>query len=120
MHVDREYRIIKALADSDVPVPRTHALCTDNNVIGSMFFVMEYLEGRMYPDTKMPGASAPERAGIYDAINDGRRASAPGGLAGNRAGGLRQAGKFFRPPDRRASRASIAPPRWTGSKRWIG
>lgn len=68
--VDREYRIIRALEHSGVPVPRAHALCTDDNVIGSMFFVMEYLEGRMYPDTKMPGASAAERAGIYDAIND--------------------------------------------------
>src|SRR5216683_4759415 len=68
--VDREYRIISALADSDVPVPRTYALCTDDNVIGTMFFVMEYLEGRMYPDTKMPEASVAERAGIYDAIND--------------------------------------------------
>ena len=68
--VDREYRIIRALADSDVPVPRTYALCTDDDVIGTMFFVMEYLEGRMYPDTKMPGASAAERAAIYDAIND--------------------------------------------------
>lgn len=68
--VDREYRIIRALADSGVPVPRTYALCIDDGVIGTMFFVMEYLEGRMYPDTKMPGASAAERAGIYDAIND--------------------------------------------------
>lgn len=68
--VDREYRIIKALADSDVPVPRAYALCADDAVIGSMFFVMEYLEGRMYPDTKMPGASVEERAGIYDAINE--------------------------------------------------
>ncbi|HXR35842.1 MAG TPA: phosphotransferase [Candidatus Binataceae bacterium] len=68
--VDREYRIIKALADSDVPVPRCHALCTDNGVIGTMFFVMEYVEGRMYSDTRMPGASVAERAGIYDAIND--------------------------------------------------
>ncbi len=67
--VDREYRIIRALADSDVPVPRTYALCADDDVIGTMFFVMEYLEGRMYPDTKMPGESAAERAAIYDAIN---------------------------------------------------
>jgi aminoglycoside phosphotransferase (APT) family kinase protein len=68
--VDREYRIIRALAGSDVPVPRVYALCADDAVIGSMFFVMEYIEGRMYPDTKMPGASAAERAAIYDAINE--------------------------------------------------
>jgi aminoglycoside phosphotransferase (APT) family kinase protein len=68
--VDREYRIIKALADSEVPVPRCHALCVDDSVIGSMFFVMDYVAGRMYPDTRMPEASAAERAGIYDAINE--------------------------------------------------
>jgi aminoglycoside phosphotransferase (APT) family kinase protein len=68
--VDREYRIIRALAGSDVPVPRAYALCADDSVIGSMFFVMEYVEGQMYPDTKMPGASVAERSAIYDAINE--------------------------------------------------
>jgi aminoglycoside phosphotransferase (APT) family kinase protein len=68
--VDREYRIIRALEYSDVPVPRALALCTDDSVIGTMFFVMQYVSGRMYPDTKMPEANAGERAGIYDAIND--------------------------------------------------
>jgi aminoglycoside phosphotransferase (APT) family kinase protein len=67
--VDREYRIIRALADSDVPVPRVHALCADDSVIGTMFFVMDYVEGRQWPDTKMPDASTAERAGVYDAIN---------------------------------------------------
>jgi aminoglycoside phosphotransferase (APT) family kinase protein len=67
--VDREYRIIRALEHSGVPVPRALALCADDGVIGTMFFVMEYVSGRMYPDTKMPGASAAERAAIYDAIN---------------------------------------------------
>ncbi|HKD67974.1 MAG TPA: phosphotransferase [Candidatus Binataceae bacterium] len=67
--VDREYRIIRALEHSGVPVPRAHALCADDSVIGTMFFVMEYVEGRQYPDTKMPGASAAERAAAYDAIN---------------------------------------------------
>ncbi len=68
--VDREYRIMRALEHSGVPVPRTLALCTDDSVIGTMFFVMEYVEGRMYPDTRMPGASAADRAAMYDAIND--------------------------------------------------
>ncbi len=68
--VDREYRILKALADSDVPVPRVHALCTEDSVIGTMFFVMDYVEGRQYPDPKMPDVSSAERAAIYDAIND--------------------------------------------------
>jgi aminoglycoside phosphotransferase (APT) family kinase protein len=68
--VDREYRIIRALANSEVPVPRVHALCADDAIIGTMFFVMDYVEGRQYADTKMPEANADERAMIYDAIND--------------------------------------------------
>jgi len=45
--VDREYRVITALRDTGVPVPRTFVLCEDDSVIGSMFYVMEYLEGRV-------------------------------------------------------------------------
>jgi len=68
--VDREYRIIRALAGSGVPVPRAYALCSDDSVIGTMFFVMEYVEGRQWADTKMPGSNAAERAAVYDAINE--------------------------------------------------
>ena len=45
--VDREYRVISALAGSDVPVPRAYVLCTDETVIGSMFYVMELVDGRV-------------------------------------------------------------------------
>jgi aminoglycoside phosphotransferase (APT) family kinase protein len=45
--VDREYRVITALAHSDVPVGRTYCLCTDESVIGSMFYLMDYVEGRV-------------------------------------------------------------------------
>jgi aminoglycoside phosphotransferase (APT) family kinase protein len=68
--VDREYRIIRALAGSGVPVPRAYALCSDDSVIGTMFFVMEFVEGRQWADTKMPESNAVERAGVYDAINE--------------------------------------------------
>lgn len=67
--VDREFRVMKALADTDVPVPRVLALCTDPAVMGSMFFVMEYLEGRVLFDPQLPGMSPDERAGIFDAMN---------------------------------------------------
>src|SRR6202163_194309 len=53
--VDREYRIITALAQSDVPVGRTYCLCTDESVIGSMFYVMDYVEGRVLWDPLLPG-----------------------------------------------------------------
>lgn len=68
--VDREYRVMKALGTTDVPVPRVHALCEDDSVMGSMFFVMEYLEGRALFDPRLPDLSATERAGIFDAMND--------------------------------------------------
>ncbi len=68
--VDREYRVISALADTDVPVPRTHVLCEDDSIIGSMFYVMEYMEGRILWDPVLPEATDnAERAAIYDAMN---------------------------------------------------
>jgi aminoglycoside phosphotransferase (APT) family kinase protein len=63
--VEREYRVMQALAGSDVPVPRTFHLCNDESVIGSVFFIMEYIEGQIYWDPVLPGLSKPQRWGIY-------------------------------------------------------
>ncbi|CAA0101455.1 Putative aminoglycoside phosphotransferase [Halioglobus japonicus] len=68
--VDREFRVISALRDTEVPVPNTHVLCEDDSVIGSMFYVMEYKEGRILWDPLLPEAADNiERAAIYDAMN---------------------------------------------------
>ncbi|MBN7796266.1 phosphotransferase family protein [Parahaliea mediterranea] len=68
--VDREYRVITALGGTDVPVPRTYALCEDESVIGSMFYVMEYMDGRILWDPLLPEArDNDERAAYYDAMN---------------------------------------------------
>jgi len=68
--VDREFRVISALRDTDVPVPETYVLCEDDAVIGSMFYVMEYKEGRILWDPTLPEASDnAERAAMYDAMN---------------------------------------------------
>jgi aminoglycoside phosphotransferase (APT) family kinase protein len=68
--VDREFRVISALRDTEVPVPRTFVLCEDESVIGSMFYVMEYLEGRILWDPALPeAADNAERSAIYDAMN---------------------------------------------------
>jgi aminoglycoside phosphotransferase (APT) family kinase protein len=68
--VDREFRVISALRDTDVPVPRTYVLCEDDAIIGSMFYVMEYKEGRILWDPRLPeAADNKERAAIYDAMN---------------------------------------------------
>ena len=65
--VDREYRIISALQDSGVPVPRTYALSDDPSVVGTAFYVMEYVEGRIFWDAPLPGVAPGERAAIYEA-----------------------------------------------------
>jgi aminoglycoside phosphotransferase (APT) family kinase protein len=56
--VDREYRVISALAGSEVPVPRTWALCEDDSVIGTMFFIMDCVDGRIMWDPSLPGMRA--------------------------------------------------------------
>lgn len=67
--VDREFRVMRALAGSAVPVPQVFALCTDPGIMGSMFFVMEHLEGRVLFDPRLPGFEPAQRAGIFDAMN---------------------------------------------------
>jgi aminoglycoside phosphotransferase (APT) family kinase protein len=68
--VDREYRVQKALADTDVPVPAMLHLCEDRAVIGTLFYVMEALDGRVFHDSLLPGVAADERAAIYSSMND--------------------------------------------------
>lgn len=65
--VDREYRIITALRAADFPVPETYVMCEDESVIGTMFYVMEMVEGRVFWEMSLPGFSKEERAKIYDA-----------------------------------------------------
>jgi aminoglycoside phosphotransferase (APT) family kinase protein len=68
--VDREYRVITALRESDVPVPRTYLLCEDAAVIGTPFYVMDFVPGRIFADPMLPGIDRDERAALYDAMND--------------------------------------------------
>jgi aminoglycoside phosphotransferase (APT) family kinase protein len=64
--VDREYRVIRALADTDVPVPKAYALCEDPAVIGTAFYVMDYVEGRLFWDAALPEVAAGDRRAIYE------------------------------------------------------
>src|SRR5580700_2300382 len=69
--VDREYRVIKALSDhSDVPVPKPYALCRDDSVIGTIFYIMQFLPGRILIDPKMLGIAPADRGKIFDSMND--------------------------------------------------
>lgn len=68
--VDREYRVMTALWDTDVPVAKTYLLCEDESIIGSMFYIMEYLEGRVFWDPELPEvASNEDRTAIYQDMN---------------------------------------------------
>ncbi len=67
--VDREYRVMKALEGTGVPVPHMRCLCLDEAVIGTGFYVMDYLEGRIFRDATLPGVSPADRAQIYDQLN---------------------------------------------------
>ena len=67
--VDREFRVMKALAGSGVPVARMHVLCDDEAVIGRAFYVMEFVDGRVLWDQSLPGMTPAERGAIYDEMN---------------------------------------------------
>jgi len=67
--VDREFRVIRALANTGVPVAKAYALCEDDTVIGTAFYVMEYVAGRVFWDPSLPGLEPVARAAIHDEIN---------------------------------------------------
>ena len=68
--VDREFKVISALHATDVPVAEAYCLCEDESLIGSMFYVMEYMEGRVFWDSQLPEVeSNEERAAIYAEMN---------------------------------------------------
>jgi aminoglycoside phosphotransferase (APT) family kinase protein len=63
--VDREYRVMHALSQTDVPVPQMLALCTDVGVMGRQFYVMSHVQGRVLVDPSLPGMGVAERGAIY-------------------------------------------------------
>ena len=67
--VDREYRVMRALAATKVPVPKVYALCEDDAVIGSAFYVMEFLEGRIFWDPRLPDLAPAERRAMFQSMN---------------------------------------------------
>lgn len=67
--IEREFKVMAALAQTDVPVPRVHLLCTDESVIGRAFYLMDFVEGRVLWEQSLPGLAPPERAAHYDEMN---------------------------------------------------
>ena len=67
--VDREYRVLTALAKTDVPVAHCYGLCRDDSVIGTMFYVMDFVAGRVLWDPTLPGMQPEERAALFGELN---------------------------------------------------
>ncbi len=67
--VDREYRVISALYAADFPVPRPYVLCEDEEIVGTMFFIMEFVEGRIFWELDLPDSDPGERRAIYEHAN---------------------------------------------------
>jgi len=67
--IEREFRVMHALAGSEVPVPRMHLLCEDESVIGRAFYVMEFVQGRVLWEQSLPGSTTTERGALYDEMN---------------------------------------------------
>jgi aminoglycoside phosphotransferase (APT) family kinase protein len=68
--VDREHRVMSALAAVDFPVPRPLAFCDDDAVVGTMFYVMEHVAGRVFADCTLRDLAPAERAAVYDSVNE--------------------------------------------------
>jgi aminoglycoside phosphotransferase (APT) family kinase protein len=64
--VDREFRIMRALASTGVPVPTMRVLCEDDSIIGTAFYVMDFLQGRIFTDASLPALSPQDRATAYE------------------------------------------------------
>jgi aminoglycoside phosphotransferase (APT) family kinase protein len=68
--IEREYRVMTALGPTGVPVPHMRHFCEDPSVIGTVFYVMEHVAGRIFSDPLLPGLSVTERGAVFDAMND--------------------------------------------------
>lgn len=63
--VEREHRVLHALEHTPVTVPKTYGLCEDESVVGTPFYIMEFLDGRIFEDFTMPGVGADERTALW-------------------------------------------------------
>ena len=68
--VDREFRVMSALGGAGFPVARARHLCTDESITGTMFFLMDYVDGRVFWDPLMPDLSPVDRRAVLDAAVD--------------------------------------------------
>ncbi len=98
--VDREYQVMTALAATEVPVPRTRCLCEDPSVLGTAFYIMDFVPGRVLWDPALPGFAPEGRAAVFAEMNRVIAALHRVDHASVGLGILRQAGQLLRSPDR--------------------
>ena len=67
--VEREYRVLAALGNENFPVPKVHGLCEDERVIGTAFYAMDLVDGRIFWEAQLPGLSREDRAAAFDSMN---------------------------------------------------
>lgn len=67
--VDREFRVMRALWETDFPVPEPLAFCEDDSVLGTAFYVMRHVPGRVFLDNAMPDLDREQRAAVFDSVN---------------------------------------------------
>ena len=97
--VEREYRILAALAETDVPVPQVHHLCEDTDIIGTAFYVMDYVDGSVDQDPAWPALAPDKRGAVYRSMADVLARLHRVDCARARPRGLRAGGQLHRPPD---------------------
>ena len=68
--VDREFRVVSALAETPVPVAKTYALCEHESIVGTAFYIMEWVDGRVFWEPTLPELTPSERWQVYDAMNE--------------------------------------------------
>ena len=93
--IEREFRVMHALAGTDVPVAQMHLLCEDEAVIGRAFYVMEFMDGRVLWDQALPGLTNAERGAIYDEMNRVMAALHSVDVAAVGLGGYGKPGNYF-------------------------
>ncbi len=118
--VEREYRVLRALEGSGFPAPRALALCEDESVVGSVFYLMSHVDGRIFWD---PGDAGIDARGARRRLRRDERSAGAAARDRRRRGGplrLRQARQLFRAADAALERAisrqrnRARSPTWTG------
>jgi aminoglycoside phosphotransferase (APT) family kinase protein len=118
--VDREFRIISALHPTGFPVAKPYLLCEDESVIGTMFYVMDCVEGRIYWGPMLPDQTPKQRHEIYDAMNETFARLHNHRLGKARPSGLRQARQLRGAPGFALDQAISALRRPKRFRRWTG